>query len=315
MKKNSRKSGQLVGPRSAGALAVAGLALLLLNGYGLSQTLRPSALHDASSPLCAGTGFRSLKPAEFKEIAGCDPDEMLVRINELARQTIWHMQPETLHSAGIEDGDEVDLLHLRVPIWENFVLYGLSYLKPDTYERYEFCDYRRAFERGIGACGQKALAVVSYLHEHGFESGFIDWRDHHAVALARLGEREWWVLDPEYGITFPYPVEPPVLRDGPPLPAVSRALLTARPDLRTIRHPDGWMQLAALDLYPSSGQTVRLGGPAARWGRAHLVERFAYVVKWLLPALLLLPFALHLARKVRRPVRLQYASSSSRASR
>ncbi len=48
---------------------------------------------------------------------------------------------------------------IQIPIFRNYIIYLLSKLKPSIYDKYEFCDYRRAIQRGIGLCSQHALAI------------------------------------------------------------------------------------------------------------------------------------------------------------
>jgi hypothetical protein len=94
---------------------------------------------------------------------------------------------------------------MRVPVWENYLLFLLSYLKPDTYRDYEFCSYRMSLERGTGRCGQQSMALVDYLSENGISTGFVTLRGH-VIATAEVSEGEWYLLDPDYGGVIPFDI-------------------------------------------------------------------------------------------------------------
>ena len=51
-----------------------------------------------------------------------------------------------------------------IPIYENYLLFIASYRYPDEYLKYEFVDYRKAIERGIGLCSQQAIIVSEILN-------------------------------------------------------------------------------------------------------------------------------------------------------
>lgn len=249
--------------------------------------MRPAALVDHVNAKTLAPTWQPADPRELEAIALCPPREMTKRITELAHLGIHHLNENDLRAAGVPGTENPTELHGRVPVWDNYLLYALSYLKPDTYNPYEFCDYRKVFERATGACGQKSVAVVSFLHEHGIRTGFVDWREHHAVGIAEVAKNEWWVLDPEYGITFTVQLTPAIHGARAGALDLSQALISARPGLEWLQHPTESMPIAASDLYPVTGQTIRFGGPEARWKRVYWIERATYVLKWVLPGLLL----------------------------
>ena len=277
--------------KSAALVAAAfGLLLLGLNIWGQFMTLRPEALkRDWPNSLAATMRSYPNAVQGLREIEGLSLPDYVRQVNTIVHETLVHLRPQQIAGAGYSDDALVGALNLRVPIWENYLLYALSFIKPDTYRRYEFCSAQKALERGVGECGQQSLTVVDILHNRGIEAGFIDWSAHHVVAVARVAPSEWHILDPDYNVTFPYwfdtdPATMPKEFDG-----LAEALLRSQPDRTVIRHPDGTRDMPPDELYKSTGQTVSFGGPNARWGRACPIERVAYILKWLLPAILILP--------------------------
>jgi len=168
--------------------AALGLFLLALNAWGQFLTLRPEALKRDWPDSLAAT-MRSYPDAlqSLRELEGTPLADYVQQVNSVVHETLVHLRPQQISAAGYTDDKLVSALNLRVPIWENYLLYALSFIKPDTYRSYEFCSARKALERGVGECGQQSLTVVDLLHSHGIDAGFIDWSAHHVVAVARTG--------------------------------------------------------------------------------------------------------------------------------
>lgn len=180
---------------------------------------------------------------------------------------IAHVSPADVEARGLAH------FGMRVPVTENWVLFALSFLKPDTYRDYEFCSYERAIERGTGRCGQQSLALVSFLEERGFETGFVALGGH-AIATARTEESGWVLLDPDYGGVIPFDLAQ----------AESRTQ-----DLLSYYWTDVARENRIDRLYGPEGNKLRTGGVKARYARACPIEAAAYLAKWLIPLVLLLP--------------------------
>lgn len=187
---------------------------------------------------------------------------------------IAHISPDDVRAKGFAH------YGMRVPATENWVLFVLSYIKPDTYRDYEFCSYRRALRRGTGRCGQQSMALVSFLTEQGVETGFVALGGH-AVATAKVDDSSWYLLDPDYGGVIPLDIR------------------TAERNPASVL-PYYWSSAAREngihEVYAAPNR-VKYGGPEARYARACPIESASYVAKWLVPVLMLVPLPLTALRR------------------
>lgn len=217
---------------------------------------------------------------DFTGVATKPADETLARLDALPRDLPSdHLVAETtlIFYEGIAHVDKQDIQQkgfdhfgMTLPITENWVLFLLRYLKPDTYIDYEFCSYRRAVRRGTGRCGQQSLAVVSFLNERGLETGFV-YLEGHTLAKAQISPDRWYMLDPDYGAVLPFGIE------------VAEKRVESL--LEYYWSPAAAAQKLHLAFLPDN--RVKYGGPSVRYPRACLVEQLAYFAKWFLPLILL----------------------------
>lgn len=246
---------------------VLGAALLLLNLAGIFSPMRAQMIdgyvdfaggetRDAASTL---TMLSALK-AE-----GLPAADLAREATKLFHEGIAHVDPQDVEQYGFA------YFGMSVPITENWVLFLLRFIKPDTYRDYEFCNYRRAVQRGTGRCGQQSLALVSYLSEAGLRTGFVALGGH-AIAMAEVAPASWHLLDPDFGGVIPFGIE--------------RA--AANPDeILQYYWSSAAQERNVHETYLPENE-VRLGGPEARYARACVIESWAYIVKWVMPALLIL---------------------------
>src|SRR5690606_7830644 len=105
--------------------------------------------------------------------------DFAVRVNSTVHDGFAHYWKK----AGIEK------FHMRVPIWENYLLWIASYVKPKKYERYEFANYKKNLERGVGLCSSHSMVVNGVLRDNGIKSELLDVGGRHVVSRAVLGDR------------------------------------------------------------------------------------------------------------------------------
>lgn len=258
---------------AGGLCLVVGCGLLALNVYGMSRSLR--------SPLTAA------EPSDFAHPQINEADETWQRLGSLdpLNRTEFAMEASRIIGEAMKhepfSGSEAPSTsfadsHLVVPVWENYFLYAFSFLHPSIYRAYEFVDHRRAIERGIGQCGQQALAVVGFLETHGFNTGFADL-SRHVVATAEVEPGTWYVLDPDFGLSIPHSVEE-LAADQSLVESYYATFNNAGSDL--YRYP--WL------VYSEYPPVVTYGGIRTRRPRGSLIEPAAYLAKWFLPFLLIL---------------------------
>jgi len=249
--------------RAAGGL---GVFLLLVNLLGFAIPLRAPEVDGYRDfadveTLEFSTAMRRLEDLERND---SDPRHFVTEATRIFHEGIAHISPQDVRDNGL------DHYGMRVPVSENWVLFGLSFLKPDTYLDYEFCHYRRALERGTGRCGQQSLALVSYLSGNGIQTGFVAL-GRHAIATAEVADGKWYLLDPDYGGVIPFDIG------------------EAEKDPESVL--DFYWSKAArnnrIDAVYAPSNELRIGGPRARFARACPIEYVAYVLKWLVPLLLI----------------------------
>ncbi len=260
--------------RTGQLLFLSGVLLIVLNVVGNWVPLRGSDV----------TGY-----LDFAGVATSEADETLDRLEQLNKSMstvdLVFETTKILHEgiAHIDPQDVIDngLDHYRmsVPATENWVLYLLRFLKPDTYQDYEFCSYRRAVERGIGRCGQQALAAVSYLQTRGINTGFVALGGH-AIATAEVLPGTWHLLDPDFGGVIPFGID---VAEKSPADTLIYYWSTAATERR-------------LDLAYATPNRLKLGGVEARYGRACYIEELAYILKWFVPLLMLIVATLAMRR-------------------
>lgn len=254
------------GRRAAAAL---GGALLALNLWGLTRDLRNPGIYRERLPPHAAV---TLSPAAFEaRVAAHDGARAgdLAALTRAVNRGVAHYWEE----AGVAR------YGMRVPLAENYLLHLAGRLHPRVFRRYEYTDRRRAVARGVGLCSQRAIVLAELLRERDVDARVVDLGGH-VVVEARAAETggAWWILDADYGVTLPRDVAS--LAADPSAVAAAYAPVDARavPYLQRAYGPEG---------------NVTAAGPGARGfhPRQWSLERAAYALKWLLPALLLAPLA------------------------
>jgi len=261
-------------------MAAVGVTLLVVNGFGFAVPLRAVDVDGYRDFAGVETATFETTIGQLERLAesGASKVHMVTEATRLVHAGIAHVSPRDVKAKG------VDHYRMRVPATENWILFTLSYLKPDTYRDYEFCSYRRALERGTGRCGQQALTLVSFLAENGLETGFVALGGH-AIATAKVDESQWFLLDADYGAVIPFDIA------------------EAEQDPDSVI-PHYWSSAAQEnrihELYAPPSNRVSYGGPSARYARACPIESAAYVLKWAIPFLLLIPLPLLRSRRLSR---------------
>jgi len=255
-------------------LLAGGIALIALNIAGLFHSLRSLDIGRMFSP----DNHISMDWNQLKNILN-DPTVDPVALNNAVHQGTFHYFGD---EGDISDAGRFDRYFLRVPPTENFLLYTCGFLFFRYCQKYEFVDPYRAAERGFGLCSQRSMIVSAILNIHGIPAEVIGL-DGHVVVSAKYHGQDW-VLDPEYGVSIPFPA----------------SKVVADPDLISTYYQKAGVSTERISelkmIFAPQGN-----GPYGRdysklFDRFNLAEELAYALKWGIPVFLLIP-ALPLKRK------------------
>jgi hypothetical protein len=258
-------------------LLFSGFLLLGINIYGLFRSMRNPAIYSEEKTLHNRLNDITIKYPEIKEMLIKKEREsntdFAVRINKVVNDGFIHYwKPE-----GIEK------YHLRVPIWENYLLYFASYINPVKYKYYEFSNYKKNLERGVGLCSTHSTIVKGVLLDNGIKAELLDVGGHHVVVRAELNDTAKYILDPDFGVVVPY----------------DTLAITANPEL--VRKP--YANMASLyysdakDPYTTDIMVNIFGKKKYVYSVDNWFENFSYWAKWIIPFLLAFPFTISLLKK------------------
>lgn len=247
-----------------------GLLLLLINIVGTQISLRaPEITADYAdfarpSTLTYKAAINSLTELENNR---SDTLSFVTEATRIFHYGIAHIAQKDVLEKGY------DYYRMRVPIWENYILYFLSYVAPSTYMDYQFCNYKKTLERATGRCGQQSMALAGYLTENGFKTGYVGLGGH-SLVTTEIAEDNWVILDADFGGVIPFD------------------LAQAEQDPASVI-PYYWNQQPVLErslhrLFYPDRNTLRIGKPELKQPTACLMESFAYNVKWLIPIFLII---------------------------
>ena len=166
--------------------------------------------------------------------------------------------------------------NLRVPVWENYLLFAASKVKPERYSRYEFSNYKKNMERGVGLCSTHSIIAKGILNDNGIEAELIDLAGH-VVVRAKVAENSWYIIDPTIGgIVIPYDLSE--IEADPEI---------IRPFYQNRLH----LYREAPSHFDSNNDLVKYYGKEGNhvYTMKGSFENFTYAAIWLIPLALILP--------------------------
>lgn len=196
--------------------------------------------------------------------------EYIIEATNTVNKTIAHYWED----AGI------DKYNLRIPFYKNYILYTLSYIYPSIYKKYEFCNYEKAIERGVGLCSQQAIALVNILNRHNIEAKVVGLDGHVvATALADTEKNEWWTLDPDFGVIIKKDIE--TIEDNPKIIEQYYSEKNSPEMVQKIE-----------SIYGKDGNVVYPTGVVnyidCNWKKI-MVRQASYILKWVIPIIFIFP--------------------------
>jgi hypothetical protein len=260
-----------------------GLLLLGINLAGFFVSLRNPAIYLERKVRDAND--ITLTPEELLRAAarrqGEPPEAYVVRLNEAVNKGIAYYWEE----------EGVEKYNLRVPVHENYLLYLAGYVLPAYYRKYEFSDQYKNLERGVGICSLHVTVLDTLLKDHGVNSKVV-LLNQHVIALAQVGDApvRWWVVDPDLGVVVKHDI----------------GEIEADPDLIKPYYLEKGYSKERVDwlarVYAKEGNVVFAGAREYMPWRLRYIEAVSYILKWVVPVMLIAPFALaYCRRKYRSP--------------
>jgi len=252
-----------------------GIFLLLLNIYGLFKTLRNPEIYTERN-----TWFLSDITLKYPEIK----NEFIRRENESDKDFAIRAN-KNVHDGILHYWEDEGLAkyHLTVPPWDNYLLYVARYIDPKIYRKYEFSNYKKNLERGIGLCSTHSIILKGILNNNGIDADLLDLR-HHVVLRTKLDKNEWWILDPDYGVVVPF--------DTAAVRADPKIILTSYKDMNSLYKPEikeHYTPKYLAELYGGDGNRI--------YSVDNWFEYFSYWAIWIIPFLLMLPYYIQLFRR------------------
>lgn len=257
-----------------GSLAVIGLvtgiSLLALNLYGLTQPIRKPGLGVTDQELLRFVPERVWSYEESMDAINAldgslSTKDFVARANEVVNQSLVHVKwPEV-------DPEEYRQL---VPIWENYFLWAIgTFSGLPQFERYHYSDYKRNIRRGIGICGDASTVLSSILDKHQIDNRIISFQGHVIVEYENnAGASE--LADPDFGVMLEGNLE------------------------QLTRNPESFRRSYLAAGYPSEEVDYLFQAYESRFAifddtfhfmtKRYIFEDASYIMKWLLPLVLLL---------------------------
>ena len=148
---------------------------------------------------------------------------------------------------------------------------------------YEFSNYKKNLERGVGLCSTHSTIVKGVLLENGIKAELLDVGGHHVVVRAELNDTVTYMLDPDYGIVVPH--------DTAAITANPELVRASYKDMAELYYPD------AVDPYTTEILVKIFGDRKHVYSVENWFETFSYRAIWIIPILLMLPFGINRFRK------------------
>ena len=99
------------------------------------------------------------------------------------------------------DDEGTDKYNLRVPWEENYILHLASYIYPNVYKKYEFTDFNKNLERGVGLCGTQSKILAGLLTQNHIPTKIVNLKRHVlTMVLFNKNKDIWYLVDPTLDI-------------------------------------------------------------------------------------------------------------------
>ncbi len=261
---------------AAAVMFTLGALLLILNLAGLFIPLRNPDIY--TEPGALWKEDVTLSPEEFERLIprreGESGLDYIKRANSLVNRAVAHFWPN----------DGLLAYRLTVPPWENYILFIMRCVEPEYFKRYEFSDWRRGAERGLGLCSQHAVILSAVLRDYNVDS-YILALGGHVVVRARA-EEGWVIADPDFGVFIPHDIMEVMAR-----PQIVKKYYQGA-ESRSKRPSSVYTPERLAKIYGPHGNVT-----SDKLYYLHSMERYSYAAIWILPLILIAPLALWFIRR------------------
>jgi hypothetical protein len=256
-------------------LFVFGLILLSLNITGLFKSLRNEELYSEITPYKDDI---SIPYSEVKDNLGRMKGESDMDFALRSSKLINHSMAHYWRNEGIKK------YYMQVPLWENYVL--SIHQRISGLKKYEFRNYKKVIERGVGICSQPCIALQYLLMDMGIKADLWDIKGH-VVVEATFSDGTKFMLDPDYGNFVPYGMDeiqsdPELVRES----YINQDSVYAA-HIKEHKHTDDIVKM-----YEKEGNHI--------YYMEKSFEDFSYVMIWVLPFILIFPFVIFHFKKRKR---------------
>jgi hypothetical protein len=169
-----------------------GMILLALNISGLFKSLRNEDLYNEVTP------YKDDLTIRFEDARKMWDREETESAKEFAARATLLINKSMAHYWRNEG---INSYYMRIPLWENYILRIKQWITGR--EKYEFRNYKKVIERGVGLCSQPCIGLKYLLDKYGLEADLWDLQQHIVVGVTFRDGTEY-TLDPDYGYVIPF---------------------------------------------------------------------------------------------------------------
>lgn len=262
---------------------IIGIGFLMLDISGIFISLRNPDIYTETS-----TTFKNDITIDYDDAI----KQITRRVNESDEEYVFRISRIINRAVVHYWRDEgIEKYNLRIPIWENYLLYFASFVRPDIYRKYEYVNYKKAIERGVGLCSQHAMIVTGILNNNGIDAGMIGLKGH-VVLRAKVKNNTWYVVDPSYGIVIPHDISEIEINPELIRPYYANIKNQYRNDSNTISLN------RMVEIYGKNGNTLWKNGIIGyKTWKILYIEYLSYIIIWIVPLIMLVPYSLTLLKK------------------
>ncbi|MDP6041898.1 MAG: hypothetical protein QGG64_25345, partial [Candidatus Latescibacteria bacterium] len=173
-----------------------------------------------------------------------------------------------VHNGIASYGNAIDRINGQIPIYKNYLLFFAGYIYPQLYRPYEFCNYQKAIERGLGICSQQSIILTEILRKNNIPAHIVGLSGL-VVATAQIDptQNTWWILEPYYDKIIPYD-----LTEIEHKPELVRPYYASLPNVNTL-----------VETYAAPGNRIYPTTKSYAGWKKYYIEKLSYLFIWIIP--------------------------------